>query len=147
MSRRRNNQHTYGSDYENCRSIGELGAKPGATATTGKDGVNIEELSRAIDMESAGIGLAIADLFKSVTQAAVQLPNMELYSDLISVVVDDDSITVSVTGLDQKESSKYSDKARAGRCHCCSEADPGYEEDSYNPYGDDEEERVYDGDS
>jgi hypothetical protein len=141
MSRRRNNQHTCSSGHVNRRRHYNHDVKPDAAR---KNDVSIEELSHGIDMEAAGIGLAIADLFKAVTLAAVRLPNMEMYSDLISVVVDDDSITVSVTGLSCKGSNKHSGKTRAGRCHCCD--DPGYEEDSYNPYKDDEEERVYDGD-
>ena len=142
MSRRRNNQYT-SSGHENRRRPHNSDVKP---ETTRKGDESIEELSHAIDMEAAGIGLAIADLFKAVTLAAVQLPNMEMYSDLISVVVDDDSLTVSVTGLGCKGSHKRSDKSRASGCHCCAEPDPGYEEDSCNPYEDDEEERVYDGD-
>ena len=140
MSRRRNNQHTNGG-HENRRSIRSPGAKPDATR---KDDVSIEELSHGIDMEAADIGLAIAGLFKTLALAAVQLPNMEMYSDVISVVVDDDYIKESVTGLGCKGSNKHSGKTRAGQCHCCD--DPGYEEDNCNPYKDDEEERVYDGD-
>ena len=140
MSRRRNNQHTNGG-HGNRRSIRSPVTKQDATR---KNDVSIEELSHGIDMEAADIGLAIAGLFKTLALAAVRLPNMEMYSDLISVVVDDDSITVSVTGLSCKGSNKHSGKTRADRCHCCD--DPGYEEDSYNPYKDDEEERVYDGD-
>ena len=142
MSRRRNNQHTCSSGHVNRRRPYNHDVKPDAARN---DDVCIEELSHAIDTEAAGIGLAIADLFKAVTLAAVQLPNMEMYSDLISVVVDDDSITVSVNGLGCK-SNKHSGKVRAGQCHCCGETDPGYEEDSFNPYEDEEEERVYDGD-
>ena len=106
----------------------------------------IEEVSHGIDMEAADIGLAVADLFKTLALAAVRLPNMEMYSDLISVVVDDDSITVSVTSLSCKDNKKHGGKTRAGRCRCSGEVAPGYEEDNYNPYKDDEEERVYDGD-
>jgi hypothetical protein len=140
MSRRRNNQHSNG-DHENRRSTRSPGAKQDATR---KDDMSIEEVSHGIDMEAADIGLAIAGLFKTLVLAAVRLPNMEMYSDLISVVVDDDSITVSVAGLSCKDNKKHGGKTRASRCHCCE--DPGYEEDSYNPYKDDEEERVYDGD-
>ena len=143
MSRRRNNQRTCGSGHDIRRSAKEPGARPEATK---KDGMGIEELSHGIDMEAAGAGLAIADLFKTLALAAVQLPNMELYSDLISVVVDDDSITVSVSGLGKTDGIKHSGKAGTSRRHCCGEPDPGYEEDSYYPDKDDEEERVYDGD-
>lgn len=122
MSRRRNNQHSNGG-HENRRSIRDPVTKQDATR---KNDVSIEELSHGIDMEAADIGLAIAGLFKTLVLAAVRLPNMEMYSDLISVVVDDDSITVSVTGLSCKDNKKHGGKTRASRCHCCD--DPVYEE-------------------
>jgi len=122
MSRRRNNQHSNGG-HENRRSIRDPVTKQDATR---KNDVSIEELSHGIDMEAADIGLDIAGLFKTLVLAAVRLPNMEMYSDLISVVVDDDSITVSVTGLSCKDNKKHGGKTRASRCHCCD--DPGYEE-------------------
>ena len=123
MSRRRNNQRPTGSGHENRRRPHNHDVKPDATR---KDDVSIEELSHGIDMEAADIGLAIAGLFKTLVLAAVRLPNMEMYSELISVVVDDDSITVSVTGLSCKDNKKHGGKTRASRCHCCD--DPGYEE-------------------
>ena len=49
---------------------------------------------------------------------------------MIYVVVDDDSITVSVTGLGCKGSNKHGGKTRVGRCHCSGEVDSGYKEDS-----------------
>lgn len=105
-----------------------------------------EELSRAIDFEVMGLGLVIADLFKTVSLAAAHLPNMELYSDMISVVVDEDSITVCVTGL--KPESHNSNERKHGKvcCHGCND-DPGNDEDDYNPNDDDDEEGlIYDGD-
>ena len=104
-----------------------------------------EKLSEAIDLEGMGIGLVIADLFKTVSLAAVRLPSMELYSDMICVIVDDDSITVSINGLNPETDASNSPKHGKVCCRCGCE-DPGYEEDGHNPYEDDEEERVYDGD-
>lgn len=106
-----------------------------------------EKLSEAIDLEGMAIGLVIADLFKTVSLAAVRLPNMELYSDMISVIVDDDSITVSITGLNPESDANHSPKHGKVRCHGCND-DPGYEEEDYDPNTDDDDEEglIYDGD-
>ena len=106
-----------------------------------------EKLSRAIDIEVMGLGLVIADLFKTVSLAAAHLPNMELYSDMISVVVDEDSITVCVTGLKPESDASHFHKHGKVCCHGCND-DPGYEEDDYDPHeeDDDEEGLIYDGD-
>lgn len=107
-----------------------------------------EELSKGIDLEGMGIGLVIADLFKTVSLAALRLPSMELYSDMICVVVDDDSITVSITGLNPESDAGRSRKH--GKVCCCGcHDDPGYEEDEYDPSTDDDDEEegmIYDGD-
>lgn len=107
-----------------------------------------EELSKGIDLEGMGIGLVIADLFKTVSLAALRLPSMELYSDMICVVVDDDSITVSITGLNPESDADHSGKHGNVCCHGCGCDDPGYEEDDRDPHDEDDEEEglIYDGD-
>ena len=110
------------------------------------DDLLTEEMSQGIDIEAAGIGLVVADLFKTVSLAAAHLPNMELYSDMISVVVDDDSITVSITGLNPEQEANNGDSHRKPCCHGCCVNDPGCEEDDSDPYDDEEEGLIYDGD-
>lgn len=107
-----------------------------------------EELSKGIDLEGMGIGLVIADLFKTVSLAALRLPSMELYSDMICVVVDDDSITVSITGLNPESDADHSRKHGKVCCHGRGCDDPGYEEDGRDPQDEDDEEEglIYDGD-
>jgi hypothetical protein len=118
----------------------------------GKAGKNIaddlltEEMSQGIDVEAAGVGLVIADLFKTVSLAAVHLPNMELYSDMIGVVVDDDSITVSIAGLNPETETTCDSRRGKTRCHGCCANDPGYEVDDDNLYDDEVEGLIYDGD-
>ena len=108
-----------------------------------------EKLSQAIDFEVIGLGIVIADLFKMVSLAAAHLPNMELYSDMISVVVDEDSITVCVTGLKPESDASHCHKHGKACFHGCND-DSGYEEDDYDPHEDDvddeEEGLIYDGD-
>ncbi len=110
------------------------------------DDLLTEEMSQGIDVEAAGVGLVIADLFKTVSLAAAHLPNMELYSNMISVVVDDDSITVSIAGLNPEQEANNGDSHRKPCRHGCCASDPGCEEDDSDPYDDEEEGLIYDGD-
>ena len=110
------------------------------------DDLLTEEMSQGIDIEAAGVGLVIADLFKTVSLAAAHLPNMELYSDMISVVVDDDSITVSIAGLNPESETSCDSRRGKTRCHGCCANDPGHEVDDDNLYDDEEEGLIYDGD-
>lgn len=133
--------HGHGEDERNTSRRNDSKA-----AENIADDLLTEELSQKIDIEAAGIGLIIADLFKTVSLAAAHLPNMELYSDMINVVVDDDSITVSIMGLNPEQETNHGDSREKVCCHGCCANDPGYEEDDNNLYDDDEEGLIYDGD-
>ena len=55
-----------------------------------------EELSKAIDEDAMGIGLAIATIYKTVTTATAHLPNMELHTETICLSVDDNGVSVHI---------------------------------------------------
>ena len=98
---------------------------------------------KEVDKAAVGIGLIIADLFETVSLAAAHLPNLDLHSDLIDVVVDEDSILVRIVGLGETKGRSCDD----GLCeyHSHRTKDRGFEEDDWYPEDyDDEEERVYD---
>ena len=99
---------------------------------------DFEEICEGIDRSAACIGLIISDLFKTVTMAAAHLPNMELHSNLINVIVDDDSILVQIDSLSGETEQDDTASLYAG--------DPGYEEDGWYQESDDEEGRLFDGD-
>ena len=88
--------------------------------------MTIEELSKAIDEDSMNIGLAVAEIYKTVTAAAAHLPNMELHTETICLSVDDYGISVHVG-------------RPVHRVNCS--GDEGF--DDYDDF-DDEEERIYD---
>ena len=91
--------------------------------------MSMEELGKGIDREMAAAGLVIGDLFKTVSIAATHLPNMELHTDVLHVTVDEDSISVTVSGLS------------SGHRHF---EDEGVDDGEYGYGEDDEEERIYD---
>ena len=74
------------------------------------------EASKNVDKDLAGIGLIIAELFKTVSLAAVRFPNLELHSDLIDVVVDENTILVRIVGLSgDKEDAPDHCHSKAGK--------------------------------
>lgn len=58
--------------------------------------MNIEELIEAMDEDAKRIGLTIADLYRTVTTAMAELPDMELHTAVISLSVNDCGITVHI---------------------------------------------------
>ena len=105
------------------------------------------EACKTVDRTAVGIGLIVADLFETVALAAAHLPNMSFHSDMIDVVVDEDSILVRIVGLSEAEEevpTHYHSKAGKGRSFR-SHKDRGFDEDDWYPEDyDDEEERLYD---
>ena len=91
--------------------------------------MSMEELGKGIDKEMAAAGLVISDLFKTVSMAAAHLPNMELRTDTLHVMVDEDSISVTVSGLHSGRSSFEDD---------------GFDDGEYEYEEDDEEGMLYD---
>ena len=113
-----------------------------------------ERLCNALDDSAVGTSMIISDLFKVVSMAATLLPNIEIHTEAFSVIVDDDSIIVCVTGLNPDADDESDHREKLSKDHrgyakgyvpgCNRHFDCGYEEDDWNPEGDEEEEKVYD---
>lgn len=111
-----------------------------------------ERLCNALDDSAVGTSMIISDLFKVVSMAATLLPNIEIHTEAFSVIVDNDSIIVCVTGLNPDANDDHREKLskdhrgyEKGNVPGCNHRyDCGYEEDDWNPEEDDEEEKVYD---
>lgn len=81
--------------------------------------------------------------------ATAYLPNIELRTEDFSVIVDEDSITVRITGLSpdaadtdcSEGNRRRSGNGMTGRSR---HNDCGCKEDDWNPEEDEEEEKVYD---
>ena len=58
--------------------------------------MTIEELIEAMDEDAMRIGLTIAKLYRAVTTAMVELPDLELHTETICLSVDGGGITVHV---------------------------------------------------
>ena len=93
--------------------------------------MTIEELGEAIDEDAMSIGLAVAEIFKTVTAVGCRLPNMELHTETICLSVDDSGISVYVGR-----------PGHSGQCYGDDEEFGGY--DDFDEDFDDEEERIYD---
>lgn len=149
MSRKRNHNPAMSDTTSHGCSEDERDKSRRNDCKAGKniaDDLLTEEMSQGIDIEAAGVGLVIADLFKTVSLAAAHLPNMELYSNMISVIADDDSITVSITGLNSEQESNCGNRCGKVSCHGCCANDPSNEEDDNDSCDDEEEGLIYDGD-
>jgi len=124
----------------------EESRKNGADTCKEMDSVFMEAC-KEVDQASVGIGLIIADLFKTVALAAAHLPDLELHTELIDVVVNDDSILVRIVGLsDDEEDVPTHYHSKAGKHGCFhSHKDCGFDEEDWYPEDyDEEEERLYD---
>lgn len=123
----------------------EENKKSGADTCKGMDS-GFMEACKEVDQAAIGVGLIIADLFKTVALAAAHLPNLELHSDLIDVVVDEDSILVRIVGMSDDEEdvpAHYHSKAGKHRCFH-SHKEGGFDEDDWYSEDDEEEERLHD---
>ena len=93
--------------------------------------MNAEELIKAMDEDSARIGLVIADLYRTLVTAMKELPDMELHTEFICLSVNDDGI--SAFAGDRNHSD--------GRARSCDR----YDKDDYDrDFADDEEGMLYD---
>lgn len=90
----------------------------------------MEQLDKQIDKDSARIGIVVGDIFKFLTVAMTQLPDMELHTDMIHIKVDDSGILARITHPDCRD--------------CCGFGDEPDDADDDNNY--DEEGLLYDGD-
>ena len=93
--------------------------------------MSAEELVKAMDEDSARIGLVIADLYRTLVTAMKELPDMELHTEFICLSVNDDGISAFAGDRHRCEGHE-----RSGDCY---DRD-GYERD----FTDDEEGMIYD---
>ena len=92
--------------------------------------MNAEELIKAMDEDSARIGLVIADLYRTLVMAMKRLPDMELHTDYIDLTVNNQGISTFVVDLHRCDGYKGFDD----RC----------EDDQDRRFADDEEGMIYD---
>lgn len=93
--------------------------------------MNAEELIKAMDEDSARIGLVIADLYRTLVTAMKELPDMELHTEFICLSVNDDGISAFAGDRNHSDGRD--------RCSDCYNKD-GFTRD----LADDEEGMIYD---
>ena len=92
--------------------------------------MNAEELIKAMDEDSARIGLVIADLYRTLVMAMKRLPDMELHTEYIDLTVNNQGISAFVADLHRSDGYEGDDD----RC----------EDDQDRDFADDEEGMIYD---
>ena len=117
-------------------------------------------LSDMIDQDASNTGLVIADIFKTLTKAAAQLPAMELDTEMMYLHVNDRQIMalVELPKDDEDEGGDTDSRLRAngshdmhendvdcGDCHLCDCFDEFAEEFGFD-FDEEEEGLLYDGD-
>ncbi len=102
-------------------------------------------LGLLIDHGAARMGLTIAGVFKTLTEAAASLPDMDIDTEFIQLHVGKDSISVSIPlpGTDEAKDGK---RAEEKLPHSAKRAAHRYGFKGVGYQEDEEEERLYDGD-
>lgn len=144
------------SGHCHCGSCGGETGRPGNHRwRDSKKDPKYEEVCQGIDDAAIEAGLILADLFKTVSLAAAFLPEMEMHTGSFSVVTDEDSITVCISGLGEQsggtdKSKQHWTREDAGNHkgnfsnRSVGMKDPGYEDSFWQTDDEEEEERLYD---
>ncbi len=96
----------------------------------------LEHIEEDMDQSFMRSGKTLAELFRSVCIAALKLPNLELHTELMCVINDENSLTVIV----------HRDEAEAKSDENADDSDGMNDYSNYDNYDEEEEERLYDGD-